>query len=109
MKIGPKHGELPAIASISSSGKGSGGAIGGKVTEKYFGMQLGDCQSADEPYDPNSKTQTQDGVFKTGRGSQGGGSKMTPQIKRMVTGSGTRSSKVKVGSSIPRNTQKLRG
>ena len=73
------------------------------VTEKYFGMKLGDCQSADEPYDPNSRIQSKDGVFKTGRGSQGGGSKPTPQASIMKRGSG------KLTGSYPRQTQKLRG
>lgn len=45
-------------------------SIGPKVTENYFGMSLMDAQSADEPYDPNSKIQTKDGVWKTGRGAR---------------------------------------
>ena len=86
--------------------------LGPKVTEHYFGMPLGDCQSADEPYVPQSKgDKADDGVFKTGRGSQGGGSKKTPQAQRMVANSGThgRSDKTTTGSSKPRMSQKLRG
>lgn len=112
MKIGPKsYGDRPATASPSSSGKGHGGAIGGPVSEQYFGMPISDTQSADEPWDKASKgNKADDGVFKTGRGSQGGGSKMTPQIKRMVTGSGTRGrSKTTTPASYPKQTQRIRG
>ena len=84
--------------------------IGPKVTERYFGMELADSQSADEPYDKANKGEkAADGVFKTGRGSQGGGSKRTPQLSLQTTGSGSRRSKVTIGSSIPRNSQKIRG
>ena len=82
------------------------------VTEKYFGMPIGDCQSADEPYDPASKgDKAADGVFKTGRGSQGGGSKKTPQAQRVVTKSGTHgSSRTMTPSSRSKTgTQKIRG
>ena len=78
------------------------------VTETYFGMPLSDGQSADEPYDPNSKMQAKDGVFKTGRGTQGGGSKPTHQAKQMTTGSGSRGARVSIPSSYPKQTQKIR-
>jgi len=46
--------------------------VGPKVTEKYFGMPIGDSQSADEPYDKASKgDKAADGIFKTGRGKIG--------------------------------------
>jgi hypothetical protein len=83
-------------------------SIGPKVTEQYFGMPLSDGQSADEPYDPNSKIQAEDGIYKTGRGSQGGGSKDTPQAQRMTTGSGSRGARTTTPSSYPRQTQKIR-
>lgn len=83
--------------------------IGPKVTETYFGMSLMDAQSADEPYDPAAKIKAKDGVYATGRGSQGGGSKPTPQAQRMTTGSGSRGAKVHIGSSYPKNAQRLRG
>ena len=74
------------------------------VTEKYFGMPLSDCQSADEPYDKATKGEkARDGVFTTGRGTQGGGSQSTPQAAIMKRGSAT------PASSAPRNKQKLRG
>ena len=84
-------------------------SIGPKVSEKYFGQTLMNAQVADEPYDPSSKVQAKDGIWKTGRGSQGGGSKPTPQAQRMTTGSGSRGAKVSIGSSYPKHTQKLRG
>ena len=78
--------------------------IGPKVTEKYFCMLAGDCQSADEPYDPASQgDKAKDGIFKTGRGSQGGGSKPTPQAAIMKKGS------AKLVVTYPRHTQRLRG
>ena len=76
--------------------------IGPKVTEKYFGMPLGDSQSADEPYDPASKgDKGKDGIFKTGRGSQGGGSKPSRNPGR--------SGSVGMGSSAPKQIQRIRG
>lgn len=97
------HGELPAIHSRTSSGKTIK-----PVSELYFDMNIGDMQSADEPWDPNSRVQAQDGVFKTGRGSQGGGSKLTPQAQRMTTGSGSRTSTTRTASSYPKQSQKIR-
>jgi hypothetical protein len=71
------------------------------VSEKYFGMPLSDGQSADEPYDPASKgNKAEDTVFKTGRGSQGGGSKKTSIPKG--------SANHKKGS-YPSKSQKIRG
>lgn len=76
-------------------------SIGPKVTMEYFGMKFGDSQSADEPYDPNSKSQAKDGIFTTGRGSQGGGSKPTHQAHRPGSG--------RIASSYPKQSQKIRG
>lgn len=73
------------------------------VTEKYFGMGLADSQSADEPYDPAAKVKAKDGVYMTGRGVQGGGSKATPQANR----NSGRSSKT--ASSAPKDRQRIRG
>jgi hypothetical protein len=98
------NGELPATHSLSHSGKSIK-----PVSEKYFGMKFGDSQSADEPYDPNSKVQANEGVFTTGRGTQGGGSKSTPQAIRMTTGSGSRNSKTMTPTSYPKQSQKIRG
>lgn len=83
-------------------------SIGPKVTEQYFGMPFGDSQSADEPYDPNSKVQAKDGIYTTGRGVQGGGSKPTHQAQQMTTGSGSRGARVTIDSSYPRQSQKIR-
>ena len=78
--------------------------IGPKVTEKYFGTPISDCQSADEPYDPMFKgNKTDDGTLKVGRGSQGGGSKPTPQAGIMKRGSG------KLHGSYPSKSQQIRG
>lgn len=65
---------------------------------QYFGNTVGNCQDPDEPWD---QTRLQDGNKLSGKGSQGGGSRKTPQAKR--SGSAT------LGSSRPRGTQKLRG
>jgi hypothetical protein len=75
-------------------------SIGPKVTEQYFGMNLADGQSADEPYDPASRIKSKDGVFMTGRGSQGGGSKPTHQAHRPGSG--------RIASSYPKQSQKIR-
>jgi hypothetical protein len=98
-------GKPPKINSLNRTGK----SYGPKVSEKMFGMSFMDRQSSDEPWDPNSKVQAVDGVFITGRGSQGGGSKPTPQAQKMTTGSGSRSSTTKQTGSYPRHTQKIRG
>jgi hypothetical protein len=109
--IKPKtDGDGHAYATLPGSPTSSGKKIP-KVSEKYFGMGLADSQSADEPYDAaNRGEKATDGVFKTGRGSQGGGSKPTPQAKRMVTGSGThKGAKTYMCGSYPKQTQRLRG
>ncbi len=82
--------------------------FGGRVKEGVFGYPLMNQQSADETFDKNYRTQTKDGVFMTGRGSQGGGSKKTPQAQQMVTGN-SRGGSYTIGSSIPKHPQKLRG
>src|ERR1700682_3419401 len=96
-------GQLPATHSRTHSGKSIT-----PVSEKFFGMKLGDSQSADEPWDPNSRIQAKDGIYTTGRGSQGGGSKDTPQAQRMTTGSGSRTSTTRTASSYPKQSQKIR-
>ncbi len=78
------------------------------VVEGVFGYKFMDQQSADELYDPNYNPQTKDGVYITGRGSQGGGSVKTPQAQRMVTGN-SRGGAYKIGNSAPKQTQKIRG
>jgi hypothetical protein len=75
--------------------------IGPKVTQQYFGQPIGNGQDPDEPNDSSSKRK--DGWKISGKGAMGGGSKPTPQAALMKRGSG------KLGSSIPRNSQKLRG
>ena len=68
-------------------------------------------------FDPNSQDpdppgyrETQDGNKIIGPGSMSGGSKMTPQIKAMITGSGTRGgSRYPIGNTAPKTTQKIRG
>lgn len=79
------------------------------VTETYFGQPIGNGQDPDEPYDKTQGTRNRDGVKIGGRGARGKGSKPTPQARRMTTGSGSRSSRVSIGSSRPKSTQKLRG
>jgi hypothetical protein len=73
------------------------------VSEKYFGFNINNSQECDEPYDPASKIDTKDGTRLNGRGSQGGGSKPTPQAAIMKKGSG------KLMGSYPKQTQKIRG
>lgn len=68
-----------------------------------------DSQSADDPWDPAKRLQTKDGVFVTGRGAQGGGSKKTHQAVQMTTGSGSRSARYTIPTSNPKTTQKIRG
>ena len=77
--------------------------IGPKVTEKYFGQPFGNNQDPDEPNDRSAGTISSDGYKIGGRGSQGGGSKPTPQAGIMKKGSAGG------GSSRPRSAQKIRG
>ena len=73
--------------------------IGPKVTGVYFGQPQGNGQDPDEPNDRSSSRK--DGFKISGKGAMGGGSKPTPQAHPKGSG--------KVGSSSPRNSQKLRG
>ena len=73
------------------------------VTMKYFGEPIGNAQDPDEPYDHSKGTISGDGGKIGGKGSQGGGSKPTPQAAIMKRGSGN------IASSAPKQTQKLRG
>lgn len=75
----------------------------GDTLGKYFGSKLGELQDPDEPNDPARKKQSLDGVWFKGKGSQGGGSKPTPQAAVMKRGSG------KLSGSYPKSAQKLRG
>ena len=85
-------------------------SFGGKVTEKYFGSPLANGQGCDEPYDPAFKARFEDGQIMNGRGSQGSGSKPTPQRALTTTGSGIRGgSRVHNSGSYPRHSQKIRG
>jgi hypothetical protein len=76
---------------------------------QYFGRPIGNGQEPDELYDKTSDSNNQDGMRIAGKGSQGGGSRPTPQAKRMTTGSGSRGSRVSITSSHPKAAQKLRG
>ena len=90
------------------TGYGPKGDYGDRsVFTKYMGQPIGNSQEPDDPHDPY--TDRHDGMKISGMGSVSGGSKPTPQAARMTTGSGSRSSRISIGSSIPRNTQKLRG
>ena len=76
------------------------------VSEDYFGHKIGNVQDPDSPNDPVQRKK--DGLMGSeahmnGRGSQGGGSKPTPQVRIMKQGSGA------LQGSYPRNTQKIRG
>ena len=73
--------------------------IGPKVSQTYFGQPIGNNQDPDEPNDNSSKREQ--GWKISGKGAMGGGSKSTPQAHPKGSG--------KVGSSSPRNSQKLRG
>ena len=73
--------------------------IGPKVSQQYFGQPIGNGQDPDEPNDRSAGRK--DGWKISGKGAMGGGSKPTPQAKRPGSG--------KIGSSSPRNSQKLRG
>jgi hypothetical protein len=75
--------------------------IGPKVTGVYFGQPQGNGQDPDEPNDRSSSRK--DGFKISGKGAMGGGSKPTPQAALMKRGAG------KIPSSIPKNSQKLRG
>jgi hypothetical protein len=97
-------------ASINQSGKGvDNRQFGGHVQEGNFGYKFAVAQDPDELYDPNQAPDFKDGSLTKGRGARGSGSKPTPQAKLMTTGSGTRRSKITIGSSYPKSTQKLRG
>jgi len=74
----------------------------------YMGHPIGNGQDPDAPGDPTAN-RSGDGMKIAGRGSQSGGSKPTPQAKRMTTGSGSRSSRVTVSGSYPRHSQRIRG
>jgi hypothetical protein len=78
------------------------------VSEKYFGQPLSNAQDPDEPYDPMQRRKEFGDAHMNGRGSQGGGSKPTPQATRMTTGSGSRGAKVTIPVSYPKQTQKIR-
>ena len=70
------------------------------VSMTYFGQKIGNGQDPDEPYDAAAKKSNY-GMKLSGMGSQGGGSKPTPQAKRLGT--------AKNHGSHPRQSQKIRG
>lgn len=68
-----------------------------------------------QDFDPNSQDpdppgyrESQEGNKIMGPGSMSGGSKMTPQIKLMTTGN-ARGGSVRIPTSNPKQTQKIRG
>ena len=72
------------------------------LSKTYFGHPIGDGQNPDEPWDTSAGTgPTAEKIG--GKGSQGGGSKPTPQTAVMKRGS------ARLGSTAPRNTQRIRG
>ena len=73
------------------------------VSQQYFGQPIGNCQDPDEPYDRSAGTMNADGGKIGGKGAQGGGSKSTPQAAILKRGSSN------IGSSRPKQTQKIRG
>jgi hypothetical protein len=77
--------------------------FGGKVSQRYLGQPIGNSQDPDEPYDKSGGAFKGEGGMIGGMGSQGGGSKPTPQRATMRMGSG------KLHGSYPRNPQKIRG
>lgn len=84
--------------------------FGGKVKQTYLGQPIGNTQDPDEPYDHSGGAFKGEGGKIGGMGSQGSGSKPTPQRGLTTTGSGSRGgSRVHNSGSYPRNLQKIRG